>query len=160
MEPASAAHWSTSSTATSCATSRIGRHGPAESEDTALTRRGQERHSSLSLLPSREQSHGASYTRNCLHSFLHLNHVIGDKAVRFAVDGDRGFSAGGLDQAEDLAGLLVEPVAHILDAMLFLDLQVGLMRLGDSLGRQPVDMVVNIHEQRHMDAPVAGINER
>ncbi len=56
--------------------------------------------------------------------------LVGDEAVRLAVHGVGGLRVGGLDEAEDLPRLLVDPVALVLDAVLLLRLQVGLVRLG------------------------------
>jgi hypothetical protein len=41
------------------------------------------------------------------------------------VHGSRGIGIGGVDQAEDLAVLLVDPVAQVVNAVCLLGLQVG-----------------------------------
>jgi hypothetical protein len=56
---------------------------------------------------------------------------------------------GRLDQAEDLAGALVEPVAEIAHAILLLDLEVLLVRQLAYLGGEAVDPVVDIHVEGH-----------
>jgi hypothetical protein len=43
----------------------------------------------------------------------------------------------GLDKAVDAAGVLVEPVLEVVDAVLALHLQVATVRAGDGLGRRP-----------------------
>jgi hypothetical protein len=48
--------------------------------------------------------------------------------VRFAVHGGRGFGVGSIDEAEDLALALVDPVAQIRHAVSFLGLEVSLVR--------------------------------
>jgi hypothetical protein len=50
--------------------------------------------------------------------------------MRLAVDPDRGFRVGCVDEAEDLAGALVDPVAQVVDAMAILGLEIGEVGLG------------------------------
>ena len=50
------------------------------------------------------------------------------------MDGMGSLSARRLNQAEDLSGPLIPPVAPVVDPVLSLDLQVPLMRLGDVFG--------------------------
>src|SRR5690242_9445995 len=59
---------------------------------------------------------------------------VGDKAVRLAVHGDRGVGVRRLDQAEDPAVLLVNPVLPVVHAVPALRLEVGPMGSGDLLG--------------------------
>src|SRR4029078_2538951 len=54
----------------------------------------------------------------------------------------------GVDQAEDLALLLVDPVVLVVDAVLALDLHVGRMGAGDVGCLDPRDVVL-VHVQRH-----------
>src|SRR5690242_12613202 len=59
---------------------------------------------------------------------------VGDEAVRLAVHGDRGVGVRRLDQAEDPAVLLVNPVLPVVHAVPALRLEVGPMGSGDLLG--------------------------
>ena len=65
------------------------------------------------------------------------------EAVGLAVDPCGGVAIGSVDEAEDLAGLLVDPVVLVIDAIRVLDLDVGLMGSDDIAGfdaRQIVDI--------------------
>ena len=53
--------------------------------------------------------------------------------MRLAVNGMRGFLARCLDEAENLAGLLVDPVALVIDAVNGLLLQILHVRVRDVL---------------------------
>jgi len=53
--------------------------------------------------------------------------------------------AGRVDQAEDLASALVEPVLQVVDSVLGLDFQVSRVGAGHCLGGEAVDLVVVIH---------------
>ena len=59
---------------------------------------------------------------------------VGDEAVRLAVYGDRGVGVRRLDQAEDPAVLLVNPVLPVIHAVPALCFKVGTMGSGDLLG--------------------------
>ena len=59
---------------------------------------------------------------------------VGDEAVRLAVHGDRGVGVRSLDQAEDPAVLLVNPVLPVVHAVPALGVEVGTMGSGDLLG--------------------------
>src|SRR5579862_853873 len=61
--------------------------------------------------------------------------------------------AGGLGQAEDLAGRLVVPVAEEVDAVLALDGEVGGVGLGDRFGGQAGNLVVSIEKEWHRTGP-------
>ena len=76
--------------------------------------------------------------------------LVGDQAVGLAVDPARGLGVGRLDQAEHLPGALVEPVLLVVDAVGALDLEVAGVGSGDGLGGEPVDLLVDVHEQRHV----------
>src|SRR5215469_7630194 len=75
--------------------------------------------------------------------------LVGDEPVCFAVHGSRGVGVWGIDQAEDLAVLLVDPVPQVVNAVGVLGLQVGGMCLGHVIdGDRPADGV-RVHEQCH-----------
>src|SRR5215211_6280007 len=78
-----------------------------------------------------------------------LEDLVGYQAVGLTVNRVRGLRIGSLDEAEDLAGLLVDPVALVVHAVLALDGDVGLVRLGDVGRRDAVGHVVNVHVERH-----------
>jgi hypothetical protein len=61
---------------------------------------------------------------------------VRDESVRLSVYRDRGVGVGSLDEAEDLAVLLVNPVLLVVDAVPGLGFQVSLMRAGDVRGGQ------------------------
>jgi hypothetical protein len=65
------------------------------------------------------------------------------------MDGFRSLLAGCLDQAEDLAGSLVEPVLQVVDTVLVLALQILAVGVRDTVGGQTVDLVVDIQIQWH-----------
>jgi hypothetical protein len=73
--------------------------------------------------------------------------------VRLAVHGRGGFRGRRLDQAEDLALRLGDPVAQVRHVVVALLLQVGLVRLGDVVGGNAAVDRVDIHEERHLVAP-------
>src|SRR6478752_1272897 len=52
-------------------------------------------------------------------------------------------------EAEDLAGLRIEPRPLVVDALLALELQVALVRLEQLLPGDPDEPVVDVHECRH-----------
>ena len=78
----------------------------------------------------------------------HLHHFAGDVAVRFAVHALRRFLVRRVDQAEGGAARFVEPVGHVADAILVLDLEVLLVRLRDFRGGHALE-VVAVHENGH-----------
>src|SRR4029078_6516726 len=64
------------------------------------------------------------------------------------------YSFGGLhvrrlDEAEHFAGLVVEPVAQVLHAVLPLRFEILGVRDPDSVFPQPRDVTVNVHVKRH-----------
>ena len=59
---------------------------------------------------------------------------VGDEAVCLAVYGDRGVGVRSLDQAEDPAVLLVNPVLPVVHAIPALCFEVGTMSSGDLIG--------------------------
>src|SRR5262249_21366573 len=79
----------------------------------------------------------------------HLNDFVGHRPVGLAMHRGRRFLAGGVDQAEDLAGTLVIPVPDIVDAILTLYLEIFLVCTGCHLGGQSVYLVVHVEIERH-----------
>jgi hypothetical protein len=51
--------------------------------------------------------------------------LVGDEPVRLAVHDGRGVGVRGVDQAEDLAVRLIDPVAQVLDTVTALGLQAS-----------------------------------
>jgi hypothetical protein len=69
---------------------------------------------------------------------------VGLEAVGFSMDSRGALAVRRVDQAEDLALLLGDPVLLVVDAVLTLDAHVGLVRFGDILGLDAGD-VVDVH---------------
>src|SRR5207342_825560 len=70
------------------------------------------------------------------------------EAMGLTVHADRGLAVGGVDEAEDLAGRLVDPVMAVVDAVLPLHADVRGVGTGDVLGLdagQVVDIDVRGH---------------
>ena len=65
-----------------------------------------------------------------------------------AVDARRGLPVGRLDQAEDLAGRLVDPIVLVVDALLGLDAEIRLVRADDIGGLHSGD-VMHVHVRGH-----------
>src|SRR5690606_9940618 len=82
-------------------------------------------------------------------SLLHLDDLVRDEPVREPVHPLGRFHARRAAQADHRAVLLVEPVLEVLDVVLALDLEVPLVRVGHALGRQPLDVPVDVDVQRH-----------
>src|SRR6185295_6215040 len=85
-----------------------------------------------------------------LAALLDLVERVRLEPVRLAVDARRGLAVGRIDETEDLAVLLVDPVLLVVDAVVALDLDVGLVGARDGLGRDTGD-VVHVHVRRHRD---------
>src|SRR3954451_10649468 len=79
--------------------------------------------------------------------------LVSDEAVGLAVHGVGGVRVRRIDQAEDLAVGLVDPVALVVDTVVALDRQVGLVRLRDVAGVDRAVHVVNVHVERHIRPP-------
>src|SRR5262245_40640535 len=73
--------------------------------------------------------------------------LIRDKPVRLAVHRGRRFRVRGVDQAEDLAAVLVHPVAQVMNAVSVLGLQVGGVGLGHVVQADRSAERVRVHEQ-------------
>src|ERR1700756_4161222 len=79
-----------------------------------------------------------------------LNDFLRYQAMRFAMDGFRGFRAGCVTKAKSLLGFFVNPILMIADAVLFLDGKVLGMGLGHFFGRDDAARkFVNVHVIRH-----------
>src|SRR5262245_27235905 len=100
-------------------------------------------------------------TRRVLDAFLNLDEFIGFKPVGFAVDPCCCLLGGSLYQAEHLATALIKPILQIPDAVLFLRLYIGLVRVRDGICSQTIDFVMDVHVKGHCLSPsvnVATIN--
>src|SRR5690242_9349243 len=71
---------------------------------------------------------------------------VGDQAVRLAVYGDRGVGVRSLDEAENPAVLLVNPVLPVIHAVPALCFEVSTMGSGDLLGRDRAVHGVDVHK--------------
>ena len=78
----------------------------------------------------------------------HLDDVVGDQPVCFAVDGLERRPVGSLGQAEHLAGRVVEPVGDVADAVMVLHPDVERVGGGDLDGGRPRS-VMPVEEERH-----------
>ena len=67
--------------------------------------------------------------------------LVGDQPVRLAVDRVGGLGVGRLDEAEDLARGLVDPVAQVAHAVGALRREVGLVRAATSVAETPPSIV-------------------
>jgi len=66
-----------------------------------------------------------------------------------------GLGARCLDETEDLAGRLVEPVAQVPDVVLALDREVGRVGGGDAGRGQALDVMVGVEiERRRVSFPL------
>src|SRR4051812_24810157 len=74
---------------------------------------------------------------------------LGRRVTGALVDPHDSLFRGSRGQAEDLAGDRIEPGALVVDAFFALDRQVAAVRLGQLLGRDTEEPVVNIHERGH-----------
>src|SRR5215472_7242823 len=75
--------------------------------------------------------------------------LVGDEPMGFAVHGRCGVGVGSVDQAEDLAVLLVDPVAQVVNAVCILGLHVGGVCLCHVVDGDRAADGVRIHEQCH-----------
>ena len=70
-----------------------------------------------------------------------LDDLLRHQAMRLAMDSGGGLGARCVEQAKDLAAILVEPIFEAMDAMLVLHRKVGVMRLLEPLGCRPLDIM-------------------
>jgi hypothetical protein len=75
--------------------------------------------------------------------------LAGYQAMSLPVNLGGSVRRGGFYQAEDPAGLLVDPVPQVADVVIALRFQVGKMCLGDVVHRHAAGDLVDIHEERH-----------
>jgi hypothetical protein len=69
-----------------------------------------------------------------------------------SMDASRRLAIRGVHEAEDLAGLLIDPVMLVVDALLALDAEVSLVGAG-YVGRLHPGQVVHVHVCRHRRLP-------
>ena len=86
-------------------------------------------------------------------AFLNLDELIRHQPMGFAVHRVGCFLVRSLNQTERLTGPLIEPVLVIRHPVLFLHLHVLLVCTFDRFRRQPIDLVMNIHVERHPEPP-------
>src|SRR5438309_1021539 len=87
-----------------------------------------------------------------LGALLDFVERVGLETVGLAVDAGCRLAVRSIDEAEDLAVLLVHPVMLVVDAVFALDADVRLVGPGDGLGLHPGD-VVHVHVGRHCRSP-------
>src|SRR5262249_9673957 len=75
--------------------------------------------------------------------------LVGDEPVRLAVHRRRGVRVRRVDQAKDLAMLLVDPIPQVVNAVGVLGVQVGGVCLRHVVDRDRAINGVRIHEQCH-----------
>src|SRR3712207_2666796 len=75
----------------------------------------------------------------------HLDDLVRDEPVRLPMDRGGSFLARGLNQAEDLAGVLVIPVLQVAHAVGPLHLEIPRVRSLDRHGGQAVNLVMHVH---------------
>src|SRR5689334_25278280 len=63
------------------------------------------------------------------------------------------FLVGSLNQAEHLAAALIKPIFQVIDAVVFLCLQICLVSMRDGICGQTLDFVVDIHVKWHCSSP-------
>jgi hypothetical protein len=83
-------------------------------------------------------------------SLFHFVNLVGNEAVRLAVDALGSLFVRGLDQAEDGAAALVKPVLLIADVIRTLGSQVLLVRLSNPFWRCAVYLLVDVHIKWHL----------
>jgi hypothetical protein len=84
-----------------------------------------------------------------LCAFLDLDYVVGHQPVCLAVDCLRSLHVRRVEQAEDLAVLLVEPVLEDLRPVLALGFEIPLVCAGHRFGGRSFYVFVVVHVQRH-----------
>ncbi len=81
-----------------------------------------------------------------LRTFLDLGYLVRHQSVSLTVNGLSRLLVGSFGKAEDLAGLLVEPVAMVLNLILVLYLHVLSVGFGYRFCSKPFDGPVVVHE--------------
>src|SRR5512133_2978879 len=84
-----------------------------------------------------------------LRPFDDLVDLVGLEAVCFSVDAGRGLGVGGLDEAEDLAVSLADPVALVALSMVSLNGDVLRVGIANGVAGNPPVHVVYVHVERH-----------
>src|SRR5688572_10347416 len=98
----------------------------------------------------RRRSPGSPRRTRACSSLQDRVDLVGHQTVRLAVHGVRGVGVRRLDQAEDLAALLIHPVVEVAHPVTVLDAEVGRVSPCDvGRARAVRQVVVNIHVQRH-----------
>lgn len=94
---------------------------------------------------------------------MHLDDLVSHQAVRTAMYLRCRLRIRRLDEAGHLARALVEPVLQVTHSKLVLRLEIGFVGAFDRIRGQTVDVVVDVHVQRHQPHPflrVWGIGRR
>ncbi len=91
---------------------------------------------------------------------LDLDDLIGHEAVGGLVDGDRHFARRRLDEAEDLSGVLVEPVGQVAGVVPGLRIEVERVRGDHLVDRQALSVAMDVHEERHLAPHPLSMPER
>ena len=86
-------------------------------------------------------------------ALTHFEDLIGYQAMGLAMNRIRCLCAWRIDETKDLACLLVDPVALVIDTMRTLDFDVLGVGAGDIRGGHPTVHVVHIHIKRHIRSP-------
>ena len=85
-----------------------------------------------------------------------LDQLFGDQAMGMFMDASGRVGVGRLDQAKQLAAVLVEPIFEVIDVILPLDFHVSPMGVGDILPRRIRVDRMDIHVQWHGTRPLVG----
>ena len=73
------------------------------------------------------------------------------------VDALNSLGAGGIGQAEDVAGRGIPPCLLERNALIALDVQVGLVCISERLAGNPHHAGVYVHELRHHEPPLPAV---
>jgi len=84
--------------------------------------------------------HRYTSRQRALDAFLNLDDFIGFQAMSFAVDHCCCLFAGSSNQAENLTTVLIKPIPQVLYAVLFLRLEICLMRVHNCICGQTFDV--------------------
>src|SRR5260370_31312860 len=83
---------------------------------------------------------------------LYLNNFLGDKAVGLAVNVVRCLRIRGLNETENLAATVVNPILEVINPVILLHCEIGLVRLRDLFRGDPAAKLVNGHVCWHTDS--------